>query len=154
MREKIGSLQDGYTKAVRRGNKTVAQLQREIWASFKHVTLSVENLMHNCGVVWCFYQKDLAQGKTPPPGRVSKSHLNPFVASYVKPNHERLTDPALMARFLRQQTQNANKCFHSTIWARYSKTNLRLIRGYRLLWLLQRGSSTREAALYHFLLIS
>ena len=144
MQEKIGSLQDGYTKAVWRENKTVAQLQREIWASFKHVTLSAENPMHNCGVVWCFYQRDLDPGKTPPPGRVSKSHLNPFVASYVKPNHERLTDPALMARCLRRQTQNANECFHSTIWARCSKTNFRLSRGYRLLWLLQQGSSTRK----------
>ena len=124
MQEKIGSLQDGYTKAVRRDNRTVAQLQREIWASYKHVCSTAENPMHeDCGADWCFYQRDLAKGKTPPPGRVSKSHLNPFVASYVKPIYERLTDPALMARCLRRQTQNANECFHSTIWARCSKTN-------------------------------
>ena len=54
---------------------------------------------------------------------MSKSHLNPFVASYVKPINVRLTDPALMARCLRRQTENANECVHSTIWARCSKTN-------------------------------
>ena len=57
------------------------------------------------------------------PGIVSKSHLSPFVASYVKPICQRLTDPAFMARCLRRQTQNTNECFHSTIWARCSKTN-------------------------------
>ena len=105
MQEKIGSLLGGYTKAVRRENKTQPQLQREIWASYKHICSTAENPMHkDCGEDWCFYQRDLAQGKTAPPDRMSKSHLKPFVASYVKTLYEPLTDPALTTRCLRRQT--------------------------------------------------
>ena len=122
----MGLLQAYYKKAVASKCKTTEELRQKILRTLWHAASTDENPQHqHCPAgkkSWCWYQRALAYGQTPPSHQGKSScFLNAKVASAVKAVYERLTSDALLSRCLRGMTQNANESLHSQIWQRCPK---------------------------------
>ncbi|XP_059169653.1 uncharacterized protein LOC131951318 [Physella acuta] len=123
---KMNLLQRYYKKAVASKCSNVEELRKKIFMSFYHAASSDEvPNHHDCptGVQsWCFWQRAMALGQTPPShAGKSSCFLSEVVAEKVKPIYERLTSDSLLERCLSGMTQNANESIHAKIWARIPK---------------------------------
>ena len=81
---------------------------------------------HQCCPVgkqsWCFYQRAVANGETPP-ARYPAMRLAKDLAEHVKPVFDHLCDEELLGKCLLGCTQNQNESLNSVIWRRCPKVS-------------------------------
>ena len=106
----------------RKVHTSAEEMREEILSTFFHCTSTDENPQHDkCPKnenSWCFYNKSIARGETPPSHSKMKVyfHLGEAELQQVKAVYERLTSDELMTRCLQGMTQNRNEHLHSRIW--------------------------------------
>ena len=72
---------------------------------------------------WCFHQRALARDADPLSHLEHIKHaLDHDVAEALVPVYKHMSDPNLLKRLQKGQTQNNNECLHSVIWSRCTKT--------------------------------
>ncbi|XP_043257881.1 uncharacterized protein LOC122400460 [Colletes gigas] len=115
----IKKLTTYYGLAIRRNSHNVADMKREVMATFYHLCSTNEKPQHeHCPPgedSWCKWQKGITTGvnmklfEHPPP-------LDKEVAKFVLPIYEDLSKEDLLSRCLDGHTQNANESFNATVW--------------------------------------
>lgn len=106
----------------RRADTTPEEMRNDIMSSFYHCSSTDENPKHNLcpksEESWCFYQKALSKGNTPPSHSTMKIkfRLDPEGLRLVEDVYKRLTTDDMMTRCLRGKTQNPNESLHHRIW--------------------------------------
>lgn len=117
-----------YGQAIRKNKGgTVEDLKKDIYATFYHCTSTDENPRHDLCPTgeksWCFYQKALAQGKTPPSHKDMKIQftLDPPERQQVFQIYLDLTKNDLLVKCMMGMTQNPNEALHSKIWSHLHK---------------------------------
>ncbi|GFO27487.1 hypothetical protein PoB_005399200 [Plakobranchus ocellatus] len=123
----IGKLTKYFDRAIR-GNPTATEMKRAIMASLYHCYSTDENPQHQyCPPgpdSWCFYKRALAN-HTYPFAHHDRIHTPldmDLLHPHLSPIYERLTSDNLLSRCERKATQNANESFHSSVWAKCSKS--------------------------------
>ncbi|RUS68925.1 hypothetical protein EGW08_023314 [Elysia chlorotica] len=119
----IEKITNTYATNLKRSAPDVIQMRDDVYGGIFHMmSTDAEPRHHLCppGIQsWCFFQRALALGDEP---RKHRTSIKPDVAQFVLPIVDRLTQPDLLKRCAAMQTQNANECFNSLIWARCPKT--------------------------------
>ena len=122
-------LQAHYAKAIR-GNSTVEDMSRAVWASYYHCSSTDASPNHNLcpkgQASWCFFNRAKARHPKKRPPRHEGNVTAPLcrlVSKYLFPIYKRLADKELLKRCLRGKTQNRNEALHGVIWSRCPKTN-------------------------------
>ena len=119
----IEKITNTYATNLKRSAPDVIQMRDDVHGGILHMMSTDDDPQHHLcppGIQsWCFFQRALALGEEP---RKHRTSIRADVAHFVLPIVERLTEPDLLKRCAAMQTQNANECFNSLIWARCPKT--------------------------------
>ena len=115
----IDTLQTYFGMAIRANtNKSLAEMQKAIMASFYHVVSTDERPEHSfCPIgpeSWCDYQKD-------PENYKHRHGLPDAVVELLEPVYDELNDQALLGKCMHGMTQNPNECLNKCIWDRCQK---------------------------------
>ena len=125
---KCKDLQNFYRGAILDHQDSAEDMRNAIWSALWHSMSSDEEPHHQqCpkGVEsWCFYQKALALGESPPrhSDHPASTHLSKDVAHRLIPVYRRMSDAALLTRMRHGKTQNCNESFNNLIWMTVPKT--------------------------------
>ena len=127
-KDKAIRLQHYYRYAITADDgRDIDSMRNRIWATLFHCMSTDEEPHHTrCpqGVdSWCFHQRALARDADPPSHLEHIKHaLDHDVAEAMVPVYKHMSDPNLLKRLQKGQTQNNNECLHSVIWSRCTKT--------------------------------
>ena len=111
-----------YATNLKHNAPDVIQMPNDVHGGILHMMSTDDDTQHHLcppGLKsWCFFQPALALGEEP---RKHRTSIRANVA-FLLPIVDRLTQPDLLKQCAAMQTQNANECFNSLIWARCPKT--------------------------------
>ena len=115
--DRIDELTGYYGRAIKDNVGNLEGMQRAVWASFFH-TISTDEDPHHSHCPdgpnsWCKYKRAEYHDVPPPP---RKNPLPRGVGLFLPPVYKRLGSVELLKKCLLGKTQNANECFHSTLW--------------------------------------
>lgn len=126
----ISKLTSYYGQAVRRNiGRTVEDLRKDILSTYYHCSSTDENPRHSSCPEgtdsWCFYNRALATGETPPSHNTMKVkfRLDPESRKKILQVYKSLTEEHLLRWCLKGRTQNPNESFHSKIWESLPKVH-------------------------------
>ncbi|XP_066590769.1 uncharacterized protein [Prorops nasuta] len=115
----IGELTKYYGLAIRRHPDSIADMKREIWATFYHYISTNDKPQHqNCPSgenSWCKWRRAEFLGITDE-FQHEKKPLSKEVQKIIRPIYEDLSKEDLLIRCLGAETQNNNESLNSLIW--------------------------------------
>lgn len=122
----IIKLQKYYKNAILKNKDNVDGMKSSILATLHHCVSTDENPRHfKCPTgteSWCFYNRALANGKTPGPHKKNlKTPITETVLKHIAPVYQRLGSYELLNRCSKCLTQNSNESLNGLIWTKCPK---------------------------------
>lgn len=116
----INKLQKYYGLAITRHQDNVDKMEKEIWATFYHLSSTNKSPNHgNCpegAESWCAYRVAEAQGQDMRKFKHNYLPIDPKVQEILKPIYEDLSRRELLDRCKGSNTQNNNESYNGLLW--------------------------------------
>jgi hypothetical protein len=124
--KKIKKLANYYGKAIRCNAPDIKKMKRGIYASIMHCSSTDTNPKHEwCDHgpnSWCFFQRALANKRTPSKHDEKITTLVSTSAfKAIMPTYQKLASEELLSKCVDAQTSNDNESFHHMLWTRCQK---------------------------------